>query len=100
MKESRPKNKKVHRIRFPLYKILANANYSDRKWSSGCLGREVGGGEVITKEHEESLHRMDMFIILIVVIVSWVYIYVKVYLIVDYVCSVYSLYVSYTLVKL
>lgn len=41
----------------------------------------------ITERHEETLGAMDMFIVFIVVTVSWIYIYVSIYQIVHYIHS-------------
>lgn len=55
--------------------------YSVRKQTSSCLGTGISGwmekeGQVI-KGHKETLGVMDMFIILIVVMISWIYTYSK-----------------------
>lgn len=55
--------------------------YSVKKHTSSCLGMGIGGwmekeGQVI-KEDKETFGVMDMFITLIVVMISWIYTYIK-----------------------
>lgn len=71
------------------YKILESAYCSDRKQINSFLGMVAGASydgreEGITKGHKETLGVMDMVIVLIVVIVPWVYTFVKIYQIVHF----------------
>ena len=75
-----PPPKRIPIIWSHLYKILEKTKiYGNRKQRSGCLeiglGREQREKE-ITKGHEET-RVMGMFVVLIVVTVSRVYIYIK-----------------------
>ena len=70
-----------------MYEILKQEKltHSDRKPISGCLrlggGKWGTGGSGLTvKRHEENLGVIHIFYILIVMVVTWVYIYLLKYI--------------------
>lgn len=83
---------------FHLYKILVNTKYiicPNKKQSNGCLWMGLQKGKRETRKLWGVMN--EMFIIVIVVMVSGMYGYVKIFQIVHFMCSV--LYINYTLLK-
>lgn len=82
LSEKRQTKKGVCSVQFPSYKLLENANQSAVRgstsglaWEPGCAGRRQKEG--VTRGVRKHLGEISAFIILIPVMVSQVYKYVK-----------------------
>lgn len=74
--------KRVYMVSSHLFKVLEVGNYSVvTEHISGCLGPWVGGrvGGRVSRYKKETFSVNGEFIILIVLIVSWVHAYIKTY---------------------